>query len=238
MGRNDEIRNRLESLAEPEFQRFASSLIPDLKPGFLLGVRLPKLRKISREIAGKDPQAYLKEARSDSFEEIMLQGMVIGCIPGKPEQVFPLIEGFLPKIDNWSICDSFCSSLKIAREYPEATWKLLRPLFQDQRAYYVRFAVVMAIFYFIQKPYLPEIFAFLDEISLDSYYVRMAVAWAVSICFREFPEETMTYLETAALDQFTYEKSLQKITESLKTDAKTKALIREMKRKKRDSEER
>ena len=79
---------------------------------------------------------------------------------------------------------------------------------------------------------------FLDEISLDSYYVRMAVAWAVSICFREFPEETMTYLETAALDQFTYEKSLQKITESLKTDAKTKALIREMKRKKRDSEER
>lgn len=144
----------------------------------------------------------------------------------------------MPKIDNWSICDSFCSSLKIAREYPEATWKLLRPLFQDQRAYYVRFAVVMAIFYFIQKPYLPEIFAFLDEISLDSYYVRMAVAWAVSICFREFPEETMTYLETAALDQFTYEKSLQKITESLKTDAKTKALIREMKRKKRDSEER
>ena len=120
MGRNDEIRNRLESLAEPEFQRFASSLIPDLKPGFLLGVRLPKLRKISREIAGNDPQGYLKEARSDSFEEIMLQGMVIGCIPGKPEQVFPLIEDFLPKIDNWSICDSFCSSLKIAREYPEA----------------------------------------------------------------------------------------------------------------------
>ncbi|MFR3703650.1 MAG: DNA alkylation repair protein, partial [[Clostridium] leptum] len=60
MGRNDEIRNRLESLAEPEFQRFASSLIPDLKPGFLLGVRLPKLRKISREIAGNDPQGYLK----------------------------------------------------------------------------------------------------------------------------------------------------------------------------------
>ena len=59
MGRNDEIRNRLESLAEPEFQRFASSLIPDLKPGFLLGVRLPK-RKISREIAGNDPQGYLK----------------------------------------------------------------------------------------------------------------------------------------------------------------------------------
>ena len=152
MGRNDEIRNRLESLAEPEFQRFASSLIPDLKPGFLLGVRLPKLRKISREIAGNDPQGYLKEARSDSFEEIMLQGMVIGCIPGKPEQVFPLIEDFLPKIDNWSICDSFCSSLKIAREYPEATWKLLRPLFQDSTCYYVRFAVVMAIFILSRSP--------------------------------------------------------------------------------------
>ena len=238
MTQNDEIRKLLEDLAEPDFRKFSSSLIPGLAPGFLLGVRLPKLRKIAREMARKDPEGYLRNARCDSFEEIMLQGMVIGNLKGEPNTLFPLIESFLPKIDNWSICDSFCSSLKIAREYPEATWKLLRPLFQDQRAYYVRFAVVMAIFYFIQKPYLPEIFAFLDEISLDSYYVRMAVAWAVSICFREFPEETMTYLETAALDQFTYEKSLQKITESLKTDAKTKALIREMKRKKRDSEER
>ena len=54
--------------------------------------------------------------------------------------------------------------------------------------------------------------------------MRMAVAWAVSICFREFPEETMTYLETAALDQFTYEKSLQKITESLKNRCKNQGV--------------
>ncbi len=230
MDRNDELRKRLESLAEPKFQRFASSLIPELNPDLLLGVRLPKLRKIAREIAKEDPQGYLREARSDSFEEIMLQGMVIGCIKEPPDQIFPLIEDFLPKIDNWSICDSFCSSLKIAREYPEPIWSFLQPLFQDQRAYYVRFAIVMAIFYFIQKPYLPQIFAVLDGISVDSYYVRMAVAWAVSICFREFPDETLDYLKNAGLDSFTYEKALQKITESLKTDAKTKEMIRAMRR--------
>lgn len=230
MSRNDEIRKLLEDLAEPEFQRFSSSLIPDLAPGFLLGVRLPKLRKIAREIAGKDPEGYLKDARCDSFEEVMLQGMVIGSLKGKPETIFPLIESFVPKIDNWSVCDSFCSSLKIAREYPEAVWEFLQPMFADQREYYVRFAVVMLIFYFIQPPYLPQAFALFDRISSDFYYVKMAVAWAVSICYREFPKETLDYLKRCRLEQFTYEKALQKIIESLKTDAKTKEMFRAMKR--------
>ena len=231
--RNDEIRKRLECLAEPEFQRFSSSLIPDLAPGFLLGVRLPKLRKIAREIAKKDPENYLREAECGSFEEIMLQGMVIGCMKGEPERIFPLIESFLPKIQNWSVCDSFCSSLKIAREYPEDMWAFLQPLFTEEREYYVRFSVVMLIFYFIRKPYLEQVFSILDGISYDSYYVKIAVAWALSICYREFPEETLHYLEKCGLDQFTYEKALQKIIESLKTDAKTKEMFRAMKRESR-----
>lgn len=237
MTQNDEIRKLLEDLAEPDFRKFSSSLIPGLAPGFLLGVRLPKLRKIAREIARKDPEGYLRNARCDSFEEIMLQGMVIGNLKGEPDTLFPLIESFLPKIDNWSVCDSFCSSLKIAREYPEAMWGLLQPMFEDQREYYVRFAVVMLIFYFIQKPYLPQAFVFFDGITSDSYYVKMAVAWAVSICYREFPKETLDYLKRCRLDRFTYEKALQKIIESLKTDAKIKEMFRAMKRERRGEEQ-
>lgn len=34
-------------------------------------------------------------------------------IDDAPNIVFPFIDEFIPKINNWSICDSFCASLKI-----------------------------------------------------------------------------------------------------------------------------
>ncbi|MNP75469.1 hypothetical protein D3C76_1725330 [compost metagenome] len=60
----------------------------------------------------------------------------------------------------------------------------------------------------------------------------MAVAWAISIGYVKLPEHTLTYLNSNTLDDFTYNKALQKITESYRVDQDTKMLIRSMKRKK------
>jgi len=57
----------------------------------------------------------------------------------------------------------------------------------------------------------------------------MAVAWAISLCFVKFEEKTMNYLKNNKLDDFTYNKSLQKICESLRVDKDTKAIIKSMK---------
>mgnify|MGYP003305544549 CR=1 FL=1 len=48
------------------------------------------------------------------YEEIMLKGMIIG-LNKKLEwkNIERYINEFVPKIDNWAICDTFCSSLKI-----------------------------------------------------------------------------------------------------------------------------
>ena len=58
----------------------------------------------------------------------------------------------------------------------------------------------------------------------------MAVAWALSVCFVKFPEITMQYLKQNTLDDFTYNKTLQKIIESYRVDTETKKLIKQMKR--------
>ena len=58
----------------------------------------------------------------------------------------------------------------------------------------------------------------------------MAVAWAISIYFIKFPEPVMPYLEHNHLDDWTFNKALQKITESCRVDGETKAVIRAMKR--------
>lgn len=44
------------------------------------------------------------------------------------------------------------------------------------------------------------------------------------------PEITMQYLKQNALDDFTYNKTLQKIIESYRVDTETKKLIKQMKR--------
>lgn len=113
------IREQLESLAEPDFQQFMAKLIPNVKPEKIIGVRTPILRKIAKQIAKEDWRFYLEEYPAESYEEIMLQGMVIGYIKEDFGEVLKQVERFLPKIDNWGICDSFCAGLKQTKKEPE-----------------------------------------------------------------------------------------------------------------------
>ena len=185
-----DIKAELVRLAEPEYAVFSRRLLPGTEN--VLGVRLPLLRRLARRIAKGDWAAYLDTAGDGSFEEVMLQGMVIGAICAPPQEVLARTAAFVPKIDNWSVCDSFCSGLKLARTHPEPVWEFLQPYFEDPRPFAVRFAVVMLLFYYIDAQHLPRVLALLEEVHSDEYYVKMAVAWAASMCYAAFPDETLT----------------------------------------------
>lgn len=225
------VRKRLESLAEPDFRAFTAKLTPNVSKEKILGVRLPKLRLIAKEIAKADWRTYLLEASDDTFEETMLQGMVIGYAKQELSELFTWIAWFVPKIDNWSVCDSFCVGLKAAKKYREEFWEFLLPYFNSRNTYEIRFAVVMLLDYYTDKEHIEKGLELLDGIRHEDYYVKMAVAWAISIYYIKLPKETMGFLKQNHLDDFTYNKALQKITESLKVPKEEKQLIRGMKRK-------
>lgn len=223
------IKKQLEALAEDEYRIFSSGLLPNTDN--VLGVRLPLLRKIARQLSKGDWRDYLQTAQDDSFEEIMLQGMVIGYIKCPAEERFFYIQNFVAKIDNWSVCDSFCTGLKFTKENTERVWEFLAPYLHSEREFDIRFAVVMLLFYYIDETHLDKVLDILDAVRHQGYYAKMAVAWAVSICYIRFPARTMIYLNNNHLDDFTYNKALQKITESLQVDNETKKQLRAMKRK-------
>ncbi|MBG9791364.1 DNA alkylation repair protein [Paenibacillus dendritiformis] len=223
------IRAQIMALAEEKYRQFSASLIPNINN--VVGVRLPELRKLARTIAKGDWRTYLAQADSDYFEEVMLQGMVIGCAKADVEEILRHVAAFVPKIDNWSVCDSFCSGLKIASSHKERTWEFIQPYLASDKEYEIRFGVVMLLNYYADEDYIHQVLERLDRIKHEGYYVKMAVAWAVSICFVKLPDITMGYLRGNSLDDFTYNKALQKITESYRVDPGTKALIRSMKRK-------
>ena len=169
------------------------------------------------------------------MEERMLQGMVLGCIKPDADVEYYLqrVTRFVWIINSWSVCDTFKfgGGKRFVAENKERLWHYLVGWMHAQGEYEIRFGVVMSMQLFIDDEHIGQLLEEYDAIRHDGYYVKMAVAWALSVCFVKFPEITMRYLkQNNALDDFTYNKTLQKIIESYRVDAETKKLIKQMKR--------
>lgn len=223
------IKEQLLQLADEEYRKFSAKLIPNIN--HVLGVRLPELRKLAKHIAKADWRTYLQQADDEYFEETMLQGMVIGYVKTDIEEILRYVADFVPKIDNWSVCDSVCVGLKFTKDNKERVWDFLQPYLSSDKEYEIRFGVVMLLDFYIEEAYISRVLRLLDNIQHEGYYVKMGVAWALSICYIKLPEPTMAYLQSNTLDDFTYNKALQKIIESFRIDQETKGIIRSMKRK-------
>lgn len=221
------IREQLEEMAEEKYRIFTSALTPGKDN--ILGVRLPLLRKLAARIVKGNWRLYLEQATDNSMEEVMLQGFVIGCCKADTEEKLLLAADFIPKIDCWSVCDSFCGSLKVSSENKERVWEFIQPYLESQKEYEIRFGVVMLLHY-LQPEYAPHAFAHFDRIKQEGYYVKMAVAWVLSMYYVNLPDLTMEYLKRNELDDFTYNKALQKIMESLRVEKETRKMIKSMKR--------
>ena len=227
-----DIREELERLADKEYKEFHSALLPTVDRDRIIGVRLPQLRAIAARIKRAGPKGTLPELpQGDTLEETLVRGFVIAGADMPLEEHLKAVAGFVPEIDCWSVCDSFVTSHKFVKKDRGRAWEFIQPYFESDRTYDIRFAAVMSLTYFKDGEYATRVFEKFDKIENDDYYVKMAVAWAVSVFFVNAREETRRYLENNRLDDFTFNKSLQKITESYRITPQEKAEIRAMKRK-------
>lgn len=223
-----DLRDKLFELSDDKFKTFHSRLCPNTDN--IIGVRLPLLRQLAKEIAKGDWRNFLSNSKEEYYEEILINGLVIAYAKCDVEERLNYIESFVPKIDNWAICDSFCNTLKFVNKNKEIMWEFIQSYLKSYNEFEIRFAVVIILNYYITEDYIDLVLKTLDNIKHDGYYVKMAIAWAISMCFVKFEEKTMAYLKDNSLDDFTYNKSLQKICESLRIDKNTKELIKSMKR--------
>lgn len=224
----EKLPETLLGMADPAYRDFNARIIPGA--GEMLGIRIPRLRELARQIARDDNWREFV-ARSDCrwFEERMLQGMVIGTVRCPIDEKLDLVARFVPRIDNWAVCDCFCWRLRPAEREP--MWRFIQPYFRSEAEYDVRFAVVMATANFIDEEHLEALLRHFEAFRHEAYYARMGVAWAVSVCFVKFPERMHRWLEEACpLDDWTFNKSIQKITESLRVGPDDKNFVRALHR--------
>lgn len=227
----DEILENIKSLVDEKYRDFHSGLCPNINS--FLGVRVPVLRNYARELMDEDWQETYKNIGNDFYEEIMLQGMMLGIAKIDIEMELQYLKEFIPKIDNWSVCDVTCAGLKFVKKNEDIVFEFLKKYLKSEKEFELRFAIVMLLDYYITDKYVDQVIDIMDNVKhTEQYYVKMAVAWALSIVYIKYPEKTMEYLQDGNnhLDKETYNKTLQKIVESNRVGKREKNKIRKMRR--------
>lgn len=225
-----QIKEKLFELADPKYKEFHSSLCPGVDN--IIGVRVPVLRNYAKQLTKQyEIKELLEQIDNEYYEEIMLQGMLIGLAKQDLQTTLKQIKLFVTKINNWAVCDIFCSGLKITKKYKEEMWDFIQTYLQSNKEFEIRFGVVMILDYYVEEEYLEKNFEIFTTITSQAYYVQMAIAWAISICLIKFYDLTIAYLKTANLDKFIYNKALQKSIESYRITEEQKNILRSMKKK-------
>ena len=222
-----EFRQFLKSQGDEKYRDFHSRLVPD-GLGEMIGVRIPVMRKIAKEIAKGDCAGFLICCEPRYYEETMIKGLVIGYSKADLAVVLKMIDRFVPEITNWAVCDSFCSGLKVFLKEPETGFSYLQKYRNSSEAYAVRFLLVMLLDYYVKEDYLPQVFEICGEIKHENYYVKMANAWLLSVCYVKFPKETERFLENCGLDDFTFCKTISKICDSYRVGKEEKERLKKL----------
>lgn len=225
---NETIKRFLVEHSEPEYARFSKALVPGARN--LLGVRLPLLRKLAREIAGGDWRAWLDAAADDSMEEVMLQGFVVGVARMPLDEALARTARYVEKVDNWSLCDSPACGFKFVRKDRARAWEFLQPYLDSPAEFGQRFGVVMLLAHFVTDDWVDRVLRRLDALRPTGYYAVMGVAWALSVCFVKYPERTMPWLRRSSLETGAFNTALRKILESRRTPDAYRPVIRALKR--------
>lgn len=222
-----DIETLLEQNIDLTYRKFNENIIPGAKN--MLGVRMPILRKIAKEIAKGDFHPFLSDPTIDSYEKLMLKGLVIGYAKWESlDHFFDAVEAFVPLIDNWAVCDCFCSGLKTTNKDPERMLALMERYIAREKEYEVRFAVIMLMDYYLTDSYINRTLEVLTSIKCNDYYVMMGLAWALSVAFIKFPELTKPILESQTLDKITHGKTIQKIVESYRVSNSDKTFVKSL----------
>ena len=223
------LHQALAALSEEKYKSFNDSLIPGGRQSY--GVRMPHLRAMAKTIAAGDWEAFLGICPDDFHEHRVLKGLVIAAAPCGTARRLELIEGFVPLIDNWAVCDCFCAALREAAAEQEIYWALVCRYLDSGEEYTLRFAAVLLLEHFLNDTYIDRVLEVYEDLRHDGYYLKMAVAWGLSIAYIRYPEKTTAVFQRGKLDDFIHNKAIQKCRESLRVSAEEKAVLQSMKRK-------
>ena len=224
---NKLILNELNLLSDKKYKIFNSKIVPTKQS--MLGVRIPILRKIAKQIIEEDATSFIELNKQGVYEMVLLEGIVLSYIDKPFKELAPLVENYLGKVDNWAQVDTPILSFKSILKDKFFVYEIVNKWIKSDREYVVRAALVILLSYFIQKEFLEDIFKLSQEVEHDGYYVYMANAWLLSVCMAKYPNETISFFKLNNLDKKTHNKAIQKSIDSFRVSNNDKLIIKNLK---------
>ncbi len=186
-----------------------------------------------------------EEAPSESlcYEETVVWGYLINLEKCSLDERLAILGRYVPVLDNWAVCDSYCAHAKwMARADKAALWAFLEHWFDSEHEFEVRFAVVVAMCYFLEEEWLDKVFERINGLDFgrikskyktikgkpkvaqqgtvqgaELYYVRMGVAWLLATALAKFPDETRAFVRSSNLPADVVKLYIRKARESFRT---------------------
>lgn len=223
------INEKLRSLAESDYKAFNEKLIPTKYE--ILGIRMPALKKMAKEIAASpDVETFLENAEYTTYDHILLYGLVVGNLK-KPslETIFRYLDPLILKFDNWAHVDTIVCTPKIFGKHPEEVLTHFLPLKTHEGEFTKRSFVILLMDYFINETYIDKTLKHFTEVPQGQYYVDMAIAWAISVCLIKFYDKALPLLEQQTFSKFVHNKAIQKARESYRITPEVKEYLNGMK---------
>lgn len=222
--RSDSVFQRLSELSDPTYRDFHAGLIPNISPETILGVRVPALRKLARELRGSaEAQEFMAALPHEYYDENCLHGLLINDIKDFGATVSAL-DAFLPYVDNWAVCD-LISPRSFKSRPPELPAHVHRWL-DSSHSYTVRFGIGVLMSFYLDEDFEPAQLEAVAERCCEEYYVNMMVAWYFATALAKQPEAALPYIENRRLSRWTHNKAIQKSIESRRIPDETKTYLK------------
>lgn len=223
------IQNKLFALQDTSYRDFQCKLTPSITPDKVIGVRMPQLRKVAREIKGSiEATEFLETLPHSYYDEDNLHGLLL-CQYIDYDKTIAALERFLPYVDNWATCDLLRP--KAFEKHPPQLPQQLHLWMKRQHVYTVRFAVGMLLTFYLDEAFEPQYLAWASSIQREEYYINMMVAWYFATALAKQYEATIPYLQENPLPLWTHNKTIQKAIESRRISPEQKAYLKTLRRK-------
>ena len=223
----DDFIKYLKSLSDSKYREFHLKLT---NGNTLIGVRTPKLKEIALYLSKNKYEEIFNKSKFKTYEEKVIYGLIIGYLKIDFNSKLKLLDKFLPLNDNWAINDIVCANLKSFKSNQEEGYHFIEKCLKSSNPWDIRFGLVLLLDFYINDNYIDKILKITNNIKSNEYYVKMANAWIISICYIKYPTKTKEFLNNNKLDDWTHNKAIQKIIESKRISKLDKIQLKKLKR--------
>lgn len=224
----DIILKKLKKLSSEKYKSFTAKLIPNISIDKILGVRIPDIRKLAKEIKDEDYiDEFLLELPHKYQEENQLHGILLGIKYKDIDILLSKLDEFLKYVDNWAVCDII--SPKLFKKYPDIVYSKVKEWLNSNNEYTIRFGIVSLLQFYLDDNFKNEELKLVSNVKYDSYYVNMALAWFYSFALIKKWDRTISLFEKKELDKWIHNKSIQKAIESYRISEDRKEYLKSLK---------